>query len=174
MKKGLPRSKSKGFSDQIHDEDVETLLFADRADWMFKGYKIITANSPQGIQLTHKGLFQHSMILFPILKNKEWLGSLVVSDKTSRTRFDEMDIRILRTLTNQVGEAYTALQVKIQSERLKNIDRDMQVAAMIQKHSLPIIPKQYSLLEFDTYYQASRKLVGTFMIWLFMGKTKFL
>ncbi|MCG6146366.1 SpoIIE family protein phosphatase [Leptospira bandrabouensis] len=169
-KKGLPRTKSKGFSDQIHDEDVETLLFADKADWMFKGYKIITANSPQGMQLTHKGLFQHSMIIFPILKNKEWLGSLLVSDKTSRTRFDEMDIRILRTLTNQVGEAYTALQVKIQSERLKNIDRDMQVAAMIQKHSLPIIPKQYSLLEFDTYYQASREIGGDFYDMVVHGK----
>lgn len=94
----------------------------------------------------------------------------MVSDKTSRTRFDEMDIRILRTLTNQVGEAYTALQVKIQSERLKNIDRDMQVAAMIQKHSLPIIPKQYSLLEFDTYYQASREIGGDFYDMVVHGK----
>ncbi len=110
------------------------------------------------------------MILLPILKNKVWLGSLCVSDKTTRTRFDEMDIKILRTLSNQVGEAYTALQVKIQSERLKNIDRDMQVAAMIQKHSLPVIPKQYSLLEFDTYYQASREIGGDFYDMVVHGK----
>ncbi|MDF3819633.1 SpoIIE family protein phosphatase [Leptospira sp. 96542] len=169
-KKGLPRSKSKGFPDQFHDEDVQSVLFADKTDWMFKGYKIITASSPQGIILTQKGLFQHSMILLPILKNKVWLGSLIVSDKTSRIRFDEMDIKILRTLSNQVGEAYTALQVKIQSERLKNIDRDMQVAAMIQKHSLPVIPKQYSLLEFDTYYQASREIGGDFYDMVVHGK----
>ncbi|TGN19575.1 SpoIIE family protein phosphatase [Leptospira idonii] len=168
--KGLPRSKSKGFSDQFHDEDVQTLLFADKADWMYKGYKIIPADSPQGLILTQKSLFQHSLMLLPILKNKQWLGALTVSDKTSRTRFDEMDIKILRTLSNQVGEAYTALQVKIQSERLKNIDRDMQVAAMIQKHSLPVIPKQYSLLEFDTYYQASREIGGDFYDMVIHGK----
>lgn len=169
-KKGQPRTKSKGFPDQIHDEDVQGLLFADKSDWMFKGHKIITAQSAQGMILTPKGIFQHSMILLPILKNKEWLGALIVSDKTSRTRFDEMDIKILRTLSNQVGEAYTALQVKIQSERLKNIDRDMQVAAMIQKHSLPTIPKQYSLLELDTYYKASREIGGDFYDMVVHGK----
>jgi len=168
--KGLPRSKSKGFSDQYLDEEVQTTLFADRSDWMNKGFKIITAGSPQGILLTQNGIFQHSLMLLPILKNKEWLGALAVSDKTSRTRFDEMDIKILRTLSNQVGEAYRALQVKIQSDRLKNIDRDMQVAAMIQKHSLPIIPKQYSLLEFDTYYQASREIGGDFYDMVIHGK----
>lgn len=169
-KKGSTRSKSKGFSDQLVDDDVQSLLFADKSDWMYKGFKIISANSPQGLHLTQKNLFQHSMILLPILKNKIWLGSLCVSDKTNRTRFDEMDIKILRTLSNQVGEAYTALQVKIQSERLKNIDRDMQVAAMIQKHSLPVIPKQYSLLEFDTYYQASREIGGDFYDMVVHGK----
>jgi len=145
-------------------------LYTDKEDWMFKGFKIVTARSPQGISLTHKGIFQHSLVVLPILKNKQWLGSLTVSDKTSRTKFDDMDIKILRTLSNQVGEAYTTLQVKIQSERLKNIDRDMQTAAMIQKHSLPIIPKQYSLLEFDTYYQASREIGGDFYDMVIHGK----
>ncbi|MDZ4726455.1 MAG: SpoIIE family protein phosphatase [Leptospira sp.] len=168
--KGLPRSKSKGFSDVFQDDEVQAALYTDKADWMYKGFKVILANSPQGMSLTQKGIFQHSLIVLPILKNKQWLGSLTVSDKNTRTKFDEMDIKILRTLSNQVGEAYTTLQVKIQSERLKNIDRDMQTAAMIQKHSLPIIPKNYSLLEFDTYYQASREIGGDFYDMVIHGK----
>ncbi|GBF51997.1 serine phosphatase RsbU, regulator of sigma subunit [Leptospira ryugenii] len=168
--KGLPRSKSKGFSDVFYDDEVQSILYTDKDEWIYKGYKIVHSNSAHGLTLTHKGIFQHSLILLPILKNKQWLGSLVVSDKTSRTKFDEMDIKILRTLSNQVGEAYNALQVKIQSERLKNIDRDMQTAAMIQKHSLPIIPKHYSLLEFDTYYQASREIGGDFYDMVIHGK----
>ncbi len=168
--KGLTRSKSKGFSDVFQDEEVQSMLFTHKEEWMYKGFRVITAKSPQGHNLTHKGIFQHSLVVLPILKNKQWLGSLTVSDKTSRTQFDDMDIKILRTLSNQVGEAYTTLQVKIQSERLKNIDRDMQTAAMIQKHSLPIIPKQYSLLEFDTYYQASREIGGDFYDMVIHGK----
>ena len=46
----------------------------------------------------------------------------------------------------------------------------MQTAAMIQKHSLPIIPKNYSLLEFDTYYQASREIGGDFYDMVIHGK----
>ncbi len=108
------------------------------------------------------GFFKKHLIVLPIQRNRETLGILLVADQIDRTSFDEGEIRILSTISNQIAEAFTTLIVKDQSEKLKYIQRDLQVAAQIQKNSLPIIPDSYGELEFSAYYKASRDIGGDF------------
>jgi sigma-B regulation protein RsbU (phosphoserine phosphatase) len=64
-------------------------------------------------------------LYLPIQRNRETLGVLLVADQIDRTSFDEAEIRILSTISNQIAEAFTTLIVKDQSEKLKYIQRDL-------------------------------------------------
>ncbi len=111
--------------------------------------------------LFQRGYFRHSLLVIPIKRNKEVVGILIAADKED-VSFEDSDIRILSTISNQIAEAFTALRMKEQSEKLKYLERDLQVAAQIQRNSLPHIPKRYGNLEFASYYKASKDIGGDF------------
>lgn len=112
--------------------------------------------------ISSKGFFKHSMLIIPIKRSRDVVGVLLAADRSDRSHFEESDIRILTTISNQIAEAFTALRVKEQSEKLKYIQRDLQVAAQIQRNSLPHIPETYGDLEFSAFYKASRDIGGDF------------
>jgi putative methionine-R-sulfoxide reductase with GAF domain len=86
-------------------------------------------------------------------------GTLCVVETSSNIYSDP---RILQTITNQITDAFHLVRSKAQEEKLKILNKDMQLAAQIQKNSLPIIPKTYGDLEIATYYNASRDVGGDF------------
>lgn len=113
-------------------------------------------------ELYQLGFFRQTLLVIPIKRSRAAMGVLLVADRLDRSVFEESDIRILTTISNQIAEAFTALRVKEQSEKLKFIERDLQVAAMIQRNSLPHIPETYGDLEFSSYYKASKDIGGDF------------
>ncbi|MCC5813910.1 MAG: PP2C family protein-serine/threonine phosphatase, partial [Leptospira sp.] len=113
-------------------------------------------------ELVKKGFFTDALLIIPIKRNRDIVGILLIGDRTDKKPFEESDLRILSTISNQIAEAFTALRVKEQSEELKYIQRDLQVAAQIQRNSLPHIPESYGDLEFASYYKASKDIGGDF------------
>jgi serine phosphatase RsbU (regulator of sigma subunit) len=113
-------------------------------------------------ELSKLGFFRQTLLIVPIKRNRDIVGILLIADKLDKTAFEESDIRILSTISNQIAEAFTALRVKEQSETLKYIQRDLQIAAQIQRNSLPHIPDSYGELEFSSFYQASKDIGGDF------------
>ncbi|MCZ8237407.1 MAG: SpoIIE family protein phosphatase [Leptospiraceae bacterium] len=119
-------------------------------------------SSAAATEISKLGYFKKHLIIIPIQRNLETLGILLVADQIDNSSFDDAEIRILSTISNQIAEAFTTLIVKEQSEQLKYIQRDLQVAAQIQKNSLPIIPDTYGQLEFSAFYKASKEIGGDF------------
>jgi serine phosphatase RsbU (regulator of sigma subunit) len=157
--------QSMGFPEQIHDlkkgtGPLDRILESVRT----VGQNIVLSRSSSATaeELGKLGYFSQSLLIVPIKRNLQIVGVILLADRKDRSPFEESHIRILSTISNQIAEAFTALRVKEQSEKLKYIQRDLQVAAQIQKNSLPHIPDRYGELEFASYYKASRDIGGDF------------
>ncbi|MCC5815214.1 MAG: GAF domain-containing protein, partial [Leptospira sp.] len=166
-------SESKGY-DFIHNhgfpDSIETLKHGegplekilDSVRTVGQTITLQHHSSSTSEELVKKGFFTDALLIIPIKRNRDIVGILLIGDRTDKKPFEESDLRILSTISNQIAEAFTALRVKEQSEELKYIQRDLQVAAQIQRNSLPHIPESYGDLEFASYYKASKDIGGDF------------
>lgn len=123
---------------------------------------LTTKSSDVALELSNQGYFKTNLVAIPMIRNKEYIGALLAADKWDSSHFDDIEIRILTTASNQIAEAFNTLQMKEQSEKLKSIQRDLQIASQIQINSLPHIPETYNQLELAAYYKASKDIGGDF------------
>ncbi len=156
-------SKSSGFS-----LDEESSVISSSSSIVAK---VLKTGDPILVENTDLSDFEYSrpenyqtksFLSVPIRNDTEVIGVLSVADKKSKQVFDLMDMRVVSTISNQISEAYNALLVRTQNEKLAAISRDMQIASEIQKYSLPNIPKKVGDLEIETFYEASKDIGGDF------------
>lgn len=156
-------SNSSGFS-----LDEDSAIISSSSNIITKvlktGEPILVENTEQSeFNYSRPEIYQtKSFLSVPIKNDTEVIGVLSVADKKSKQAFDLMDLRVVTTISNQISDAYNALLVKEQNEKLEAIDRDMQIASEIQKYSLPNIPKKIGELEIETFYEASKEIGGDF------------
>ncbi|WCL47551.1 SpoIIE family protein phosphatase [Leptospira sp. GIMC2001] len=163
--KGYDYILSRGFPESIEDlkkgeGPLDKILESVRT--VGQTVTLKTHSSSTAEELSKMGYFKQNFLIIPIKRNRDTVGVLLIADKNDMSSFEDSDIRILSTISNQIAEAFTALRVKDQSEKLKYIQRDLQVAAQIQRNSLPHIPDSYGNLDFATFYKASRDIGGDF------------
>ncbi|MCE9500612.1 MAG: SpoIIE family protein phosphatase, partial [Leptospira sp.] len=161
--KAVKISKSAGFT-----LDEESLSVMESSSVI---HKVIQSGEPILVEnIDHSGLkfarpdtyLTKSFLSVPIKSESETIGVLSLSDKKTRAAFDQLDLRVVTTISNQISEAYNSLRSRAQQERLAAIQRDMKTASEIQKYSLPNIPKKIQDLEIETLYEASKDIGGDF------------
>lgn len=77
-----------------------------------------------------------SFLSVPLTVKNEVQGVLNVADKKSGEPFDWFDLRILSTIAGQIIEAHKNLEMEEQLFRNKELQKELDIAALIQQRSL--------------------------------------
>ncbi|MFN3603420.1 MAG: SpoIIE family protein phosphatase [Leptonema sp. (in: bacteria)] len=103
-----------------------------------------------------------SFISVPIKKEKEVIGILNVADKKNGMVFDQFELKVLQTVASQLSSAYQRIEARKKEFEIKIYKKDLEMAAEIQRNSLPSIPSQIGGMEIAAGYKSCRDVGGDF------------
>lgn len=110
-----------------------------------------------------------SFISLPIIYENRTLGVLNVSDKENNEVFDLFDYRVLSTIASQLADAYVSYTLYEDNMSMQQMKKDLAMASLIQKNSLPQLPSELLGLEIAYYYEACEAVGGDFYDVSLMG-----
>jgi sigma-B regulation protein RsbU (phosphoserine phosphatase) len=111
--------------------------------------------------LRHLGL--HKLLIVPIRGQRETQGIIGLADKESRdgySNFDEADIRLLQNFASQAGVAIENAKFYAESLEKERYERELTVAATIQRNILPEKPPEIEGLQIAATTIPSRYVGG--------------
>ncbi len=103
-----------------------------------------------------------SFISIPIMFKNTSLGVLNLSDKIDGSHFDSHDLRVLSTVSNHIGEASQNLRTQMYQENQKRLEREIDIAAEIQRKLLPGIPSRFKDHELYAFNKPAKEIGGDF------------
>ena len=103
-----------------------------------------------------------SFISVPILMEDHVRGLLNAADKKNGNPFDDFELKVLTTIASQLSSAIQRLDARTREVEIKMYRKDLETAADIQRHSLPVIPGEIAGLQMAAAYEACREVGGDF------------
>ncbi|OHE73982.1 MAG: hypothetical protein A2007_01920 [Verrucomicrobia bacterium GWC2_42_7] len=117
-------------------------------------------DDPRIIKHQDSALLIKSLIVSPICFGKTLLGVLAVVNPTDAEGFDEMDLSLIKSLSEQAALAlYSKGLINLQAEKSK-LDFDLSLAKNIQHLLLSRDAPDIKNLEIGIYFQAAKQVGG--------------
>jgi serine phosphatase RsbU (regulator of sigma subunit) len=104
-----------------------------------------------------------SMMCAPLLDNNgDAMGVLQIDTVDQRNRFEQEDLEVLASVALQAGIAIENAQLHDAVVRQREVERDLQLAKVVQKAFLPEGRPEIDGYEFFDYYQAANHVGGDY------------
>ncbi len=126
---------------------------------------------PQAQKFQSLGTYHsNSFISLPVKYKNRVIGVINVSDKESGEPFDLFDFRVLSTVAIQIAEAYVSFERYEEGRAMEQLRKDLAMASLIQKNSLPQLPPDIGELKISYYYEACESVGGDFYDMSILGE----
>ncbi len=124
--------------------------------------------------LTHKNSYKtKSFISVPVIHKTNAIGVLNMADKKNRTVFDSFDLRVLSTVGNLISDTYYNIEnQKYQIDR-KRLEREIDIAAEIQRKILPKIPSFHGKHQLAAFNHPAKVVGGDFYDFVKFDENKY-
>ncbi len=103
-----------------------------------------------------------SFISMPLFYKSTVIGVLNLTDKVSGSQFDSFDLRVLTAAAVQIAEAYLGSLNRVRLEKQKQIERDMEIAAQVQRKFLKGMPETFGGCSIAAYNKPAKEIGGDF------------
>lgn len=103
-----------------------------------------------------------SFIAVPVINKGVPIGVMCVMEKSNDDSFTSFDLRLVTTVGSQVAESYQNMINQKRIEAQKMLDREIDIAARIQKRTLPSIPEEVQGHSLKAWYSPARIVGGDF------------
>jgi len=103
-----------------------------------------------------------SFLCVPMKLREKVIGVLNVTDKPRGDIFDSFDLRVLSTVANQVAETYENVMLQKRDIEREIMDKDLAIAAEIQKMALSGIPSGIQGADIGAFTMAAHSVGGDF------------
>lgn len=133
----------------------------------------IKCEIPEEMQKNTGAYSTNSFISIPILHNNKPVGVLSLADKLNGQHFDSFDLRVLSTVSNLIAEAAQSIKNQKNMEAQKQLEREIKIAADIQKKILPDIPGEFKNHRLASYNRPARVVGGDFFDFFIFDENKY-
>jgi sigma-B regulation protein RsbU (phosphoserine phosphatase) len=103
-----------------------------------------------------------SFIAVPVINKGVPIGVMCIMEKINGDPFTSFDLRLVTTVGSQVAESYQNMINQKRIEAQKMLDREIDIAARIQKRTLPSIPEEVQGHSLKAWYSPARIVGGDF------------
>ncbi|MBN1500260.1 MAG: SpoIIE family protein phosphatase [Spirochaetes bacterium] len=154
----------------ITNNSVSTLVFKSKDPMIVTD---INEELPPNVLTHKKGYKTKSFISVPVIHKTKAIGVLNMADKKNKSIFDSFDLRVLSTVGNLISDTYFNIEnQKYQIDR-KRLEREIDIAAEIQRKILPSIPSNYGKHQLAAFNHPAKVVGGDFYDFVKFDENKY-
>ncbi len=139
-----------------------TLRFIEAHGDVLTPFDLQETRLPEQVHRDLQQLFAGTgtLVLLPILLDRKLLGFVLVGERPDGTAFRKTDLELLKSLTGHLAVAREITLLLEKTRRQDRLERELEIAAQIQRHFLPAALAATDWYELAVHYLPAREVGG--------------